>query len=220
MGCSGAYPLYAGKRNPIVDTKPTIGDVTPAHATSGRESSEEVDRTLLASISAGDRCAIEKLYALYFSRLAKFFLELNVRADFVEELIIDTMVEVWKEGASIGANLCVSVAIMRWAYSHGQRHFAKATETQRAFPRDKKNDEGSLPVRLAVASNQQDSHFTLPFEARAVLYLVYGCGHSRRDIADIMNVSSKCVDLLLGDARRRHRSVDREARASEPRAHT
>ena len=127
-----------------------------------------------------------------------------MRAEFIEELMIDTMVEVWKERASIGANLSVSVAIMRLAYSHGQRHFAKATETRRALPRDKKNDECSLPVRLAVASNQQDSHFTLPFGERALLYLVYGCGHSRRDIADIMKVSSECVDLLLSDARRRH----------------
>jgi DNA-directed RNA polymerase specialized sigma24 family protein len=183
-------------------TNPAIGDVTPAHATSGRESSKELDRALLASISVGDRRAIETLYALYFSRLASFFLELNVRADFIEELIIGIMVEVWKEGASIAANVPVSVAIMRLAYSHGQRHFAKDTETQRAFPHDKKNDEGSLPVRLAVASNQQDSHFTLPFGERALLYLVYGCGHSRQDVADIMKVSSECVDLWLGDARR------------------
>jgi hypothetical protein len=151
-----------------------IGDETPAHTTSGKESSEDLDRALLASISAGNRRSIEKLYASYCSRLAKFFLELNVRADFIEDLIIDTMVDVWKEGASIGANVSVSVAIMRLAYSNGQKHF------------------------------QQDSHFTLRFEERALLYLVYGCGHSRRDIAGIMKVSSECVDLLLGDARRRH----------------
>jgi DNA-directed RNA polymerase specialized sigma24 family protein len=185
-------------------TKSAIGDGTPAHATSGKESSEELDRALLASISSGDRRAIEKLNASYFSILAKFFLELNVRADFIEDLIIDTMVDLWKEGASIGANVSVSVAIMRLAYSNGQSHFAKATERQSAFPRDKKNDEQLLRVRLAGASSQQDSHFTLRFEERALLYLVYGCGHSRRDIADIMKVSSECVDLLLDDARRRH----------------
>ena len=144
-----------------------------------REPSEESDRALLASISAGDRRAIEKLHVLYFSRLAKFFLELNVRADFIEELIIDTMVAVWKERASIGANISVPAAIMRLAYSHGQRYFAKA-QTQRA------------------------SHFTVPFGESVLPYLVYGCGHSRQEIAEIMRVSTECVDLLLGDARRRH----------------
>jgi DNA-directed RNA polymerase specialized sigma24 family protein len=147
-------------------TKSAIGDVTPAHARPGEESSEDLDRALLASISSGDRRAIEKLCASYFSRLANFYLELNVRADFIEDLIIDTMVDLWKEGACIGANVSVSVAIMRLAYSNGQRHFARR------------------------------------FEERTLLYLVYGCGRSRRDIAEIMKVSSECVDLLLGDALR------------------
>lgn len=185
-------------------TDSATGDVTPAHATPGKKNSEDLDRALLASISAGDRRAIEKLYERYFSRLAKFFLELNVGANCIEDLIIDTMVDLWKERASIGASVSVSVAIMRLAYSHGQRHFAKAMQTQSVFPRDKKNDERSSPVRLTVVSNQQDSDVTPRFEERALLYLVYGCGHSRRDIADIMKVSSECVDLLLGDARGRH----------------
>jgi hypothetical protein len=192
------------KRKPVMQTKSAIGDGTPAHATSGKKFSEDLDRALFASISSGDRRAIEKLYASYFSRLAKFFRALNVRADCIEDLIIDTMVDLWKEGASIGAYVSVSVAIMRLAYANGQRHFAKATETGSALPRDKKKDEQLLRVRLVGASNQQDSHFTPRSEARAVLYLVCGCGHSRRDIADIMKVSSECVDLLLGDARRRH----------------
>lgn len=145
-----------------------------AHVTLGKQSSEKVERALLACITAGDRCAIEELYVLYFSRLAKYFLHLNVRADCIEELIIDTMTEVWKEGASIEANASTSIAIMRLAYSHGQKHFAEATETQRG---------------------------------RTLLYLVYGCGHSRREIAEMMNVSRECVDQLLGDARRRYRTL-------------
>jgi DNA-directed RNA polymerase specialized sigma24 family protein len=197
------------KRNPEMDTDSAIGNVTPAHATLGKQSSEEVDRALLTSISsAGDRCALEKLHASYFSRLAKFFLNLNVHADFIEELIVDTMIEVWKEGASIGANVSVSVAITRLAYFHAQKYFTKATETQRAVQHDMRNDDRSLPVSLAVTSNQQDARFTLHFEERALLYLVYGCGHSRQEISDIMNVPNECVDLLLGFARRRHRSVD------------
>jgi hypothetical protein len=184
-------------------TSSSTGDMRPAHATSGKKISEDLDRALLASFSAGDRRAIEKLYQRYFSRLAKFFLELNVGANCIEDLIIDTMVDLWNERASLGASVTVSVAIMRLAYSHGQRYFAKAMQTQSTFPRDGKNAERSSPVRLTVVSNQQGSDVTPRFEERALLYLVYGCGHSRRDIADIMKVSSECVDLLLGDARRR-----------------
>lgn len=162
------------------DTNSAIGDLTPAHHTSGKRSSEEVERALLACIAAGDRGAIEELYVLYYSRLAKFFLHLDVHADCVEELIIDTMIEVWKKGASIEADASISIVIMRWAYSHGQKHFAEAT-------------------------NPQISPSTFSFEQRTLLYLVYGCGHSRREIADMMNVSCERVDRLLGDARRRRR---------------
>lgn len=179
------------------------GDVTPAHAVSKKRTSEDLDRALLASIVAGDRRAIEKLYERYFSRLAKFFLELNVGANYIEDLIIDTMVDLWKERAALGAGASVSVTIMRLAYSHGQRHFAKAMQAQSALLSDQKNEARSLPVRLTVVSNQPDSNVAPRFEERALRYLVYGCGHSRRDIADILKVSCECVDLLLGDARRR-----------------
>lgn len=55
------------------DTNSAIGDRTPAHVTSGKQSSEEAARALLACIASGDRCAIEGLYVLYFSRLANSF---------------------------------------------------------------------------------------------------------------------------------------------------
>ena len=51
---------------------------------------------------------------------------MTVRADLVEELINDTMLEVWKAGESIGANASVLLAIMRLAYSRVQKYFAEA----------------------------------------------------------------------------------------------
>jgi DNA-binding CsgD family transcriptional regulator len=39
-------------------------------------------------------------------------------------------------------------------------------------------------------------------EERVVLHLAYAVGHSRQDIADIMNISRESVDALLGAARR------------------
>ena len=51
---------------------------------------------------------------------------MTARADLVEELINDTIVEVWKDGALIGANATVLLGIMRLAYSRVQKHFAEA----------------------------------------------------------------------------------------------
>jgi DNA-directed RNA polymerase specialized sigma24 family protein len=95
---------------------------------SSKQPTEEAARALLAFISAGDRSAMDRLYGLYFASLANFFLHLTAHADVVEELINDTMVEVWREGASIGASASVAVSIMRLAYSHGQKRVAKVEE--------------------------------------------------------------------------------------------
>jgi DNA-directed RNA polymerase specialized sigma24 family protein len=139
---------------------------------------EEPERALLALVSTGDRSAIEKLYVLYFARLANFFLYLTTKRDLVDDLIIDTMVEVWKAGASLAANTSVSVAMMRLAYT-----------------------------ALDTASNRQDCSFNLPIEEKALLHLVYARGHSRSDIAYIMNISCERVDVILADARLRRRLI-------------
>jgi len=169
--------------------------------------SEEAARALLAFISAGDRSAMDKLYVLYFEKLATFFLHLTAHVDIVEELIDDTMVEVWQKGASIGANASVSVTIMGLAYSRGQKRFAETKATRQHGQRgiQDTNHDSPLPTALDTPSTPQDFLLKLPVEERAVLHLVYTGGHSRRDIADIMNISCESVDVLLGDARLRLR---------------
>jgi DNA-directed RNA polymerase specialized sigma24 family protein len=111
-----------------MDTTQPVGNVSAAYSAAGTRPTEEAARSLLAFISAGDRSALDRLYGLYFASLANFFLHLTAHADLVEELINDTMVEVWREGASIGANASVAVSIMRLAYSHGQTRVAKVEE--------------------------------------------------------------------------------------------
>jgi DNA-directed RNA polymerase specialized sigma24 family protein len=143
-----------------------------------QQSSEEPERALLTLVSAGDRSALERLYVLYFARLANFFLHLTTQRDLVDDLIIDTMVEVWKKGASLTANISVSVAMMRLAYSCGKKRIV-----------------------------EKDCSLNLPIEERVLLHLVYARGHSRSDIACIMDVSCECVDVLLDDARRRRRLI-------------
>ena len=164
-----------------------------------QQSSEEPERALLTLVSAGDRSAMEKLHVLYFARLANFFLQLTTKRDLVDDLIIDTMVEVWKKGASLAANISVSVAMMRLAYSCGMKRIVEAGET-RPHLRHAIPDADTAP-------NKKDCSLNLPIEERVLLHLVYARRHSRSDIACIMNVSCQCVDVLLDDARRRRRLI-------------
>src|SRR5260221_415544 len=164
---------------------------------------EEAERALLALISAGDRSAMDELYFLYFSRLAKFFLHLTVHADLVEELVNDTMVEVWRAGASIGGNPSVAVWIMGLAYSHGRRRVAKVGALLHAQPSalHTEHDRSRSATTLEASSRLNQFLLRLPVEERALLHLVYSGGHSRRDITDILDISGEWVDVLLGAIR-------------------
>jgi DNA-directed RNA polymerase specialized sigma24 family protein len=182
------------------------GNVATAQWVADKQSAETAERALLAHISDGDRFAMGELYALYFGKLAKFFRHLSAHAD-LEELINDTMIEVWQTGASMGTNTSVSVGIMRLAYSRGQERFARASESGRQVSRDIENPHHDSPGTLEPTSNQQHLFLTLAVEERALLHLVYASGYSRRDIADIMDISCEWVDALLRNARLRHRAI-------------
>ena len=190
-----------------METSQPADSVETTHPSVGKQSTEEAERALLALVSVGDRSAMVNLYILYFARLANFFRHLTAHADLTEKLIDDTMVEVWQEGASIAANVTVSRAIMGLAYSRGQKRFAEAGITRPPVQPaiEETGRDSPLLATSDTPSNPRDFLVGLPVEERAVLHLVYAGGHSRRDIADILNISCECVDVLLGDARLRLR---------------
>ena len=149
---------------------------------------------------------MDTLFILYFAQLAYFFRNLTARADLAEELINETMVEVWIDRASIGANASVSLVIMGLAYSRVQKRVAEARANPpppQAVIHDKDHDIPSNDIGHSL--NRAAFLSRLPLEERAVVHLVYANGHSRREIAAIMNISCECVDVLLSGARLRLR---------------
>src|SRR5277367_5098092 len=135
---------------------------------------DAVDRALLALIGTGDRRAMEQLYLRYFAHLATFFQNTTLRADVVEELINDTMLEVWKPGESIRANVSVLVGISRLAYSRVQKYFADLNAEEPHSRRDLRDCEQSKSM-LAKATTSDFQLFLakLPVKERAAVHLVY-----------------------------------------------
>jgi DNA-directed RNA polymerase specialized sigma24 family protein len=167
---------------------------SPAH---GEAPIDETEHEILASIAAGDRVAMERIYLRYFARLANFLRRLGVRADFIEESINDIMIELWRGSASLGAD--VAVVIMRLAYSRERKRSASTDNTPGTPALESEWPESPAVWRLA----SKRRHFlpTLSIEERALLHLVYAFGHSRREVAEIMGLSCERVDLLLAEAR-------------------
>jgi RNA polymerase sigma factor (sigma-70 family) len=188
-----------------MDTTPPVGNVATAHSSAGKQPTEEAERALLAFISAGDRSAMDRFYVLYFARLAKFFLRLTAHPNLVEELVDDTMVEVWRKGASTIENASVAVWIMGLAYSHGQKRVAEVGVPRLHSQLSVLHTEpdSSRSTTLEASSRLDESLLSLPVEERVLLHLVYVAGYSRGDVAAIMNISCEGVDVLLSEARLR-----------------
>ena len=188
-----------------MDTTQPVGNVATAHSSAGKQPTEEAERALLAFISAGDRSAMDRFYVLYFARLAKFLLRLTAHPNLVEELIDDTMVEVWRKGAPIRENASVAVWIMGLAYSHGQKRVAEVGVPRLNSQLSVLHTEAdsSRYTTLEASSRLDESLLSLPVEERVLLHLVYVGGYSRRDVAAIMNISCEGVDVLLSEARLR-----------------
>jgi DNA-directed RNA polymerase specialized sigma24 family protein len=157
---------------------------------------DAAERALLALVCAGDRSAMAQLYIRYFARLAKFFQNVTLRDDVVEELINDTMLQVWNASESIRTNAPVLLAILRLAYSRAQRYFA---EVKADAPHSQRDDCEQPESKFAKAPPSGLHIFlcSLPVEERTVVHLVYASGCSRRDTADVMAIASDCVDVLL-----------------------
>jgi DNA-directed RNA polymerase specialized sigma24 family protein len=182
----------------MTDPAPPAARVATGRFSANRQSAEAAERALLALVSTGDRFAMDQLYIRYFARLAKFFQNMTLRTDVVEELINDTMLEVWKAGDSVRAHSSVLLAIMKLAYSRVQTYFAEASADEPRSQRDVHEWEQSKSMlATATPSDLQIFLSKLPVEERAAMHLVYASGCSRQETADVLKIASDCVDALL-----------------------
>lgn len=161
------------------------------------------ERRLLATISRGSRSALRRLHSLYFSRLVKFFMHLAPMsaAEVIDDLVADTMFDVWRTSASLERSPSLHVAIMRIAWAHASthlahsavplppsQHFSNGPEPETWFS----SRPEALPPLSAVLA-------TLHVNERAVVHLVHS-GHSRQEVSDILSMSCHTVDAYLASS--------------------
>jgi DNA-directed RNA polymerase specialized sigma24 family protein len=161
------------------------------------------ERRLLAAISKGSRFALRRLHSLYFSRLANFFTHLvpMSAAEIIDDLVADTMFDVWRMSATLGRGPSVHVEIMRIAWKHGSKHLASSWM------------HASLPERFSSRAESKTWRSTgtealrplsgvlatLHVNERAVVQLVHS-GHSRQEVADILSMPHHAIDAYLASA--------------------
>lgn len=192
-----------------------VGACCDAAITPERSAADAADRRLLTAIAAGSRPAMRQLHSGYFSRLVRFFAHLvpSSASEVLDDLIADTLFDVWRTSATLGSDALVHVAIMRLAWGHGSRHLANGE--MRPPPAGPASGSPDRQTRLASQAKDLEPRSAaseaLPAIGRAVIYLVYS-GHSRQEVADILSIPCESVEACVGNwmVTRRQRSLPRE----------
>jgi DNA-directed RNA polymerase specialized sigma24 family protein len=151
-------------------------------------------------MATGNRSALGRLYGVYFSRLLKFFAHLMPRAapEVLDDLIADTLFDVWRQCATFASDSSVCAAIMRLAWANGSRRLADGP-AHRPLPEvgsgspGERTGIGSLTAGPQLLSEVFEA---LAPSARAIIHLVYS-GHSRQEVAYVLCVSCEAVDACL-----------------------
>jgi RNA polymerase sigma-70 factor (ECF subfamily) len=163
---------------------------------------------LVARIRAGDAAAFETLFRTHHPGLCAFATRLveGGRRDIAEELVQEVFLYVWRhrEGwevrASARSYLFSAVRHAALAQSRHERVVRRYTaETIALFDRaprpadaDLTADESARMVAAAIAR--------LPERCRMVFTLVRQQGLSYAEVAEVMGISAKTVDVQMGRA--------------------
>jgi DNA-directed RNA polymerase specialized sigma24 family protein len=170
-----------------------------------RAAADAADKRLVREISAGSRSALGRLHSVYFVRLAKFFAYLlpSSLPQVQDDLIADTLFDVWRASADLGSDCSVHVGIMRLAWAHARRCLAGGeahlVSTEPHF-HDGEGERYCTDQAVAVRLPPKDPGAG-PWSERAVIHLVYA-GNSRQEVADILGLPGEFVDAHLSGWRR------------------
>jgi RNA polymerase sigma-70 factor, ECF subfamily len=157
--------------------------------------SQARELALLQRIAARDRAAMSELYFNYHHRLANFFSCLTSRPGLVEQMTVDTLVDVWQRAGSFDRALRVSTWIIAMAYRRALRSWA---DHDAAF------EEGR---RAQVRGKLGRALLILPMGQRALLALTYCLGCSCKEVASILECSTGQVGTQLLLARQMLRAA-------------
>jgi RNA polymerase sigma-70 factor, ECF subfamily len=142
---------------------------------------------LLKRIAARDRDAMSELYFNYHHRLANFFSCLTSRPGLIEQMTVDTLVDVWQRAGSFQPASRGSTWIIGMAYRRALRSLGD---------NDAAVDGGR---RTLIRGKLGRALLILPLGQRALLALTYCLGCSCTEVASILQCSTGQVgtELLL-----------------------
>jgi RNA polymerase sigma-70 factor, ECF subfamily len=169
----------------------------------------DLDRTLIAAIAAGDEAAFNKIHARYYRRVARFTRRITGCSELTAEITNDTLWAIWRCAPSFNGGSRVSTWIMGIAYHIGLN----------ALQRSRRREAHEEPMRDFIEaahepwSDGNDREWVgaalvqLAEEQRTVLELFYRFGHSCEEIAEMVDCPANTVKTRMYLGRRKMRRL-------------
>ena len=162
------------------------------------------ERQLMARVAGNDRRALQRLYEVYLPRLTRFFNQVTTTQDshLIRYLVDETLIGVWLAREAVAAAASVYVRIMQLAIGQAHRYaYLPLPPSDPRSPPDRAPGDSAAdtisPLKVLGL---------LPLEQRVVAHFVY-TGHSREQVAEILERPCGDVDTLLLEVRTRLRQV-------------
>jgi RNA polymerase sigma-70 factor (ECF subfamily) len=171
-----------------------------------RESSS--DKALIRRIAAGDRSAMQALFARYRVALYRWLLRLVDDDALAEDLLSEVFLDVWRQAASFEGRSSVStwlLAIARYKALSARRRRtdAELDEATVSTVPDMADDPEVALQKKNRAEALRQSLPRLSLEHREVIDLAYYHGRSVKEIAEIVGINEATVKTRMFYARRK-----------------
>ena len=180
------------------------GDAKPSDAKWGGQA----EAILLQRIAGGDRNAFAELYRRLQRPLFGYLMKLVRDKEMVEDVLNETMLEVWRQAARFEGRSSVNT----WVFSIAHHRAVSRLRKRRESALDEEQaaaieDEGPTPAQNAETSGMSrllaKLMEQLSFEHREILHLAYYQEFSVQEIADALDLPPNTVKTRMFYARQR-----------------
>ena len=166
------------------------------------------DVALLQRVATGDRNAFSELYRRLQRPLFGYLMKLVREREMVEDVLNETMMEVWRQAARFEGRASVNT----WVFSIAHHRAVSRLRKKRETPLDEEQaaaieDDAPTPDQRAISGDMSRLIGTLmehlSFEHREILHLAYYQEFSVQEIAEALDLPANTVKTRMFYARQR-----------------
>jgi RNA polymerase sigma-70 factor (ECF subfamily) len=192
------------RRESVMDTAYELKNLS---AGTGAASRQRLDQTLVESIAAGDRFAMQVLFQRHNVRIYRFVLRLTGNASLAEDIVSEVFLTVWRRAGSFKAECQVTTWLLAIARHQAVSALRRRSEAHLDLDMavtivDPSDDAETLLDREDRGKIMRNCLTQLSPAHREIIDLVYYHEKSVDEVAQIVGVPKSTVKTRMFYARR------------------